>query len=86
MVRECHQSKYVNVEHIPDIINTSNIFAEEMKDNTHLRNIRDSMMVSLQAFIKYYHHVTSHIISVDKLLTYYSIQSEQIVQANLKLQ
>ena len=46
IVREWHQSKDVDVEHIPGIINPSNIFTKEMKDNTHLRNLRDSRMVS----------------------------------------
>ena len=50
-----------------------------MKDNTHFRNLRDSMMVSLQDFLKYSHNIPSHIISSDKILTYYSIQSEHIV-------
>ena len=63
MVYECHQSKDVDVNHIPGIINPSNIFTKEMKDNTHFRNIRDSMMVVLQAFLKYSHNVPSHIIS-----------------------
>ena len=62
MVYEFHQSKYVEVEHIPDIINPFNTFTIQMKDNTHFRNLIDSMMVSLQAFMKYSHSVTSHII------------------------
>ena len=52
MVREFHQSKDVDVEHIPGIINPSNIFTKLIKDNTHFRNLRDSMMVYLQAFLK----------------------------------
>ena len=52
---------------------------KEMKDNTHFRNLRDSMMVSLQAFLKYNHNVPTHIISSNKLLNYYSIRSEHIV-------
>ena len=48
MVHECHKSKNVDMEHIPGIINPSDIFTKEMKVNTHLRNLRDSMMVSLQ--------------------------------------
>ena len=78
MVRECHQSKEVEVEHIPGIINPSDIFTKKMKDITHFRNIRDSMMVSLQAFLKYNHNVPTHIISVDKILSYYSIRLEYI--------
>ena len=68
MVRECHQSKYVHVEHIPGIINPSDIFTKEMKDNTHFRNLRDSMMVSLQDFLKHSHNVPTHIISANKIL------------------
>ena len=49
MVREFHQSKDVDVEHIPVIISPSDIFIKEMKDDTHFRNLRDSMMISLQA-------------------------------------
>ena len=68
MVRECHQSKDVDVKHIPGIINPSDIFAKEMKDNTHFRHIGDSMMVSLQDFQKCIHNVPSHIISDNKTL------------------
>ena len=67
MVRECHQSKDVDVEHIHGIMNPSDIFTKEMKDNTHYRNIRYSMMVSLQDFLKYNHTFPSHIISANKL-------------------
>ena len=63
---ECHQSKDVDVEHIPGIINLSDIFTKKMKDNTHFRNLRDSMMVSLQAFLKYNQNVPTHIISAKK--------------------
>ena len=85
MVRECHQLKDVDVNHIPGIINLSDIFTKEIKDNTHFRNLRDFIMVSLQAFLKYSHNVPTHIISANKLLPYYSIQSERIVSDSLKL-
>ena len=85
MVLECHQSKDVDVNHIPGIINPGDIFTKEMKDNTHFRNLRDSMMVSLQAFLKYIHNVPTHIISAEKLLPYYSIRSERIVPDSLEL-
>ena len=85
MVREFHQSKDVDVEHIPGIINTSDIFTKEMKDNTHLRNLRDSIMVSLQAFLKYNKNVPTHIISANKILPYYSIRSEHIVPESPEL-
>ena len=83
MVFEFHQSKDVDVNHISGIVNPSNIFTKEMKYNTHFRNIRDSVMVSLQKFLKYSHNVPSHIISAEKLLPYYSIRSERIVPDSL---
>ena len=85
MIRECHQSKDVHVEHIPSIINTSNIFTKEMKDNTHFRILRDSLVVSLQAFLKYNHNVPSNIISANKILPYYSIRLKKIVPESLEL-
>ena len=83
MVRECHQSKYVDFEHIPGIINPINIFTKEIKDNTHFRNIIDSMMVSLQAFHNYNNNYTTHIISANKILPCYSIRSKNIVPESL---
>ena len=74
MVRGCNQSKDVDVKHFHIIINTSDIFTKEMKDNTHSRNIWDSMMVSLQDFLKYSHNFPSRIIPADKILPYYSIR------------
>ena len=71
--------------HIPGIINPSNIFTKEMKENTHFRNLRDFIMFSLQAFLKYSHNVPSHIIYAEKLLPYYSIRSELIVPDSLEL-
>ena len=73
MVRKFQHSRDVDVEHIPGIINPSGIFTKEMKDNTHLINLRDSIMVSLQAFLKYNHNVPTHIISATKIILYYSI-------------
>ena len=57
-----------------------------MKDNTHFINLRDSMMVSLQDFLKYHQSIPSHIISSKKILPNYSIWSEQIVPENMELQ
>ena len=74
------------MEHIPVIIITSDIFTKDIKDNTHFRNLRDSMMVSLQAFLKYHNNVPSHIIFVQKLLPCYPIWSEQIVLESLEVQ
>ena len=58
---------------------------KEMKDNTHFRNIRDFMMVSLQAVLKYNHNVPTHIISANKILPYYSIRSKHRVPESLEL-
>ena len=66
----------MDVEDIPGIINPINIFTKEMKDNTHFRNLRDPMMVSFQAFLKYNHNVPTNIISANKILPYYSIRSK----------
>ena len=63
MFRKCHQSKYVDVDHIPGTINPSGILTKEMKDSKHFENLRDSIMVSLQAVLKYCHNVTTHNIS-----------------------
>ena len=79
MVQECHQFRDVDIEHIPGIINPSDIFTKEMKDNTQFSNLRDSMMVSLQAFLKYNHNVPTRIISANKILPYYSIRSKNLV-------
>ena len=56
-----------------------------MKDNTHFRNLRDSMMVSLQAFLKYSHNVPTHNIYAKKFLPYYYIRSEHIFSDSLEL-
>ena len=85
MVRECHQSKDVDVDHIPGIINPSDIFTKEMKYNTRFRNIRDSMMVYLQAFLKFSHNIPSRIISLDKLLPYFFIRSKRMFPYSIKL-
>ena len=85
MGSECQESKDVDVDHIPGIINPSNILTKEMKDNRQFRNLRDSMMVYLQAFLKYSHNVPTHIIYTNKLLPYYSIRSEHVVPDSLEL-
>ena len=43
------------------------------------------MMVSLQAFLKYIHTVLTHIISSNKILSCYSIRSENIVSESLEI-
>ena len=47
MVCERHQCKDMEVEHISEIINPSDIFTKEMKENTNYHNLRNSMMVYL---------------------------------------
>ena len=54
------------MEHIPVIINPSDIFTKDMEDNTHFIYLIDSIMVSLQAFLNYSHNVPSHIIYDEK--------------------
>ena len=73
-VQKYYQSKDVNVEHIPGIINPIDNFTKEMKDTTHFRNLRNSMMVFLQAFLKYNHNVPTNNISANIILPYYSIR------------
>ena len=85
MVCGFNQSKDFNVDHIPGIINPSDIFKKEMKDNTHFRNLIDFMMVSLQAFLKYSHKSPTHIGSGNTPLPDYSIRSEHIVPDSLEL-
>ena len=85
MVRECHQYKDVDVEHIPGVINPSDILTKEIKDKIQFRNLRVSMMVSLQAFLKYNHKFPTHIISAYKILPYYSIKLKNIATESLEL-
>ena len=75
----------MDVEHIPGIINPSDVFTKGMKDNTHFGNLIDSVMVSLQAFLEYNHNVPTHIISANKIFPYYSIRSKRIVPESLEL-
>ena len=83
MVRGCHQSKLVDVEHIPGIINPSNISTNEMKDITHFRNLRDSMMVSLQEFLKYSQIFPIHIISANKIpsMLFHMVRTHSPIQS-----
>ena len=75
MVREHQASGACNVTHIPGQINPSDIFTKEMRDSAHFRRLRDSMMVSKAAFLKYHHNVPSHVIAADRIIPYYSIRS-----------
>ena len=64
-------SKDIKVERIPGIINPSDIFTKQIKENTNYWNMLNYMMVPLQDFIRYHHNVPSHIIYADKILPYY---------------
>ena len=74
------------MKHIPGIINPSDIFNKEMKDNTKYFNLCNSMMFYFRAFPRYRINVPSYIISTEKILPYYSIRSELIVPAELEHQ
>ena len=45
-VRDSIQAKDVDIYHIPGLVNPSNIFAKEMQDGAHFRDLRDSFMMS----------------------------------------
>ena len=79
-IRERHQAGDVCVAHIPGIINPSDIFTKEIKDTAHFRRLRDSMMVSKTAFLKYHHTVPSEVIASERILPYYSLRSPQAPQ------
>ena len=74
-VREEHQSGAYQVLHIPGQINPSDIFTKEMRDSAHFRRLRDCMMVSRAAFLKYHHNVPTHITTADRIIPYYSLRS-----------
>jgi len=83
MVRERHQAGQVMVVHIPGIINPSDIFTKEMKDATHFRRLRDYMMVSKSAFLKYTRPVPTVLATAERILPYYSLRS-QLAPPSLK--
>ena len=74
-VRKHHHSGACHISHIPGQINPSDIFTKEMKDGAHFRRLRDCMMASKAAFLKYHHNVPSHIISAERIVPYYSLAS-----------
>ena len=73
-VRESHQDKTTCILHIPGVINGSDIFTKEMKEDAHFRCLRDSIMVSKAAFLQYGHTAPTHIMG-KSLLPYYTIRS-----------
>jgi len=76
-IRERHQASDVCVTHIPGIINPSDIFTKEIKDTAHFRRLRNCMMVSKSAFLKYHHNVPSEVITSERILPYYSLRFPQ---------
>jgi len=72
-VRERHQDGTATVLHIPGVINPSDIFTKEMKDGAHFRRLRDCMMVSKNAFLKYHHTVPTEVTTEEHIITYYSL-------------
>ena len=73
-VREAHLLQEVHVQHIPGKINPSDLFTKEIKDASHYRRLRDSMMVSRTNFMKFGHTVPTHMMSSDSL-PYYSLSA-----------
>jgi hypothetical protein len=80
-VRECHHDRIARILHIPGIINPSDLFTKEIKDAAHFRRLRDCMMVSKTAWVKYHHNVPSHVTAAERLLPYYSLHSQREVPA-----
>ena len=48
------QEKRVDIYHISGAINPSNIFTKEIRDETHFRTLRDSFMMSADAFRNFF--------------------------------
>eukprot|EP00984_Skeletonema_dohrnii_P008670 scaffold3227_cov89-Skeletonema_dohrnii-CCMP3373.AAC.1 len=49
-VRDSIQAEEVSIHHIQGVINPDDIFTKEMKDGLHFRTLRDSFMMSHEAF------------------------------------
>eukprot|EP00956_Cyclotella_meneghiniana_P020999 scaffold37679_cov76-Cyclotella_meneghiniana.AAC.13 len=73
-VREEHQNKTVKITHIPGVINASDLFTKEIKDDAHFRRCRDTFMVSKSNFSQFGHVVPPHMTSRDNL-PYYDLRS-----------
>ena len=82
-VRECHQDQIVQVLHILGIINPSDIFTKEMRDGAHFCCLRDCMMASKNAFLKYHHNFPADIITAECILPYYSLASHREVSGSV---
>ena len=73
-VREAHQDGIVKITHIPGLINASDLFTKELKDDAHFRRCRDTFMVSKSNFLTHGHCVPPHLTTHDKL-PYYDMHS-----------
>ena len=65
---------------IPGVINPSDIFTKEMKDAAHFRRLRDCFMVSKSVFHKYGQPIPAAMITDERILPYYSLNSPTDVQ------
>ena len=79
-VREAHSFNEVNVLHIPGVINPSDIYTKEIKDDAHFRRLRDCQMVSRSNFLKFGHTIPAHL-SSKSLLPYYSLSASEPASA-----
>jgi hypothetical protein len=61
-VRESQAGRAIAVTHIPGAINSSDLHTKEIKDASHYRRLRDTVVVSLTNFLKHGHTVPSHLI------------------------
>ena len=73
-VREEHQNKTVKITHIPGLVNASDLFTKEIKDDAHFRRCRDTFMVSKSNFSQFGHVVPPHMTTRDNL-PYYDLRS-----------
>ena len=74
-VRKWVQDDLVKPFHAAGKRNPSDIFTKEIQDSAHFRRLRDCMMVSKAAFLKYHHNVPTHITTADRIIPYYSLRS-----------
>ena len=82
-VREAHQGGIVQIKHIPGIINSSDLFTKEIKDDAHFRRCRDTFMVSKSNFLAHGHCMPSHMTSRDHV-PYYNMHSHLSPEAYAK--
>ena len=61
MIRETVHDKEATIFHIPGVINGSDLFTKEIRDQAHFCACRDSMMVSKANFLTHHHSVPAHL-------------------------